>query len=309
MGCAGLGGAWLTAASLGMGASYASWLGNSFMGMAIAASLCVSLLYAHRLLTSFETARADWASPLLSNFFPGLSIVIMLVGNWLASVATLHTGEVVWLCGTLLHIGLALAVMRHWIVQPGSLEHITPALFIPIVGLIIAPLSGEPFGYNALSHFAFWVALVFWLLLFGLVLNRLLFHTPLPQQALPSLFILMAPPALGYIAGHALFGHGMVFVNGLLDIALFIALLLVTMTVQFFRVPFNISAWSYTFPSAALANAVLTSVALSPAPHWGAVMGGYLLLGIATAILLLVAARTCLGWMRRGTDSKPDGKA
>lgn|GEM_PF-1064350 len=296
MGLAGMAAAWLKASTLGFLGPYALWLGNGFMSLAILVSLCVSILYGFRLVQSFDAARSDWNSPLLSNFFPGLSIVVMLAGKWLASAATFQIGEAVWLFGALFHIALALAVMRHWIVQPGSLDHITPALFIPIVGLIVAPLSGAPFGYSALSHFTFWVALVFWLLLFGLVLNRLLFHTPLPQQALPSLFILMAPPALGYIAGCTLFGHETPFVHGLLDVALFVALLLATMAARFFRVPFNMGAWSYTFPSAALANAVLTNVAFDPHAHWLVVTTGYLLLGIATAILLVVITKTVVNW-------------
>ena len=252
------------------------------------------------MIRSFKAVQADWHSPILPNFFPGLSIVIMLVGNWLASAVAFKVGEAVWLCGVIFHIGLALAIMRHWIVRPGSLEHITPALFIPIVGLIIAPLSGAPFDFSALSHFTFWVALVFWFLLFGLVLNRLLFHAPLPEQALPSLFILMAPPALGYIAGCTLFGHATPFVQGLLDIAIFVALLLITMATKFFRVPFSMGAWAYTFPSAALANAVLTNLAFDASPHWAGVSAGYLLLGSATAILLFVSTKTLLGWWQSG---------
>lgn len=298
MGLAGIAATWLTLARLGLDVPIALWVGNGFMGLAIVSSLCVCALYAHRIIRSIDAVRADWHSPILPNFFPGLSIVIMLSGNWLASIGAFQIGETVWLFGTIFHIGLALTIMRHWIMRPGSLEHITPALFIPIVGLIIAPLSGEPFAFSALSHFTFWVALVFWFLLFGLVLNRLLFHTPLPEQSLPSLFILMAPPALGYIAGCTLFGHGTPFVHGLLDIALFVALLLSTMAVRFFRVSFNMGAWAYTFPSAALANAVLTSLTFEASPHWAGVSAGYILLGIATVILLFVSTKTLMGWWR-----------
>lgn len=298
MGLAGIAATWLTLARLVLGNPIILWVGNGFMSLAIVSSLCVCALYAHRIIRSINAARKDWHSPILPNFFPGLSIVIMLAGNWLASMGAFQLGEAVWLFGTFFHIGLALAIMRHWIMRPGSLEHITPALFIPIVGLIIAPLSGAPFEYSALSHFTFWVALVFWFLLFGLVLNRLLFHTPLPEQSLPSLFILMAPPALGYIAGCTLFGHGTPFVHGLLDIAIFVALLLSTMAVRFLRVPFNMGAWAYTFPSSALANAVLTNLTFDASPHWAGVSVEYILLGIATIILLVVSTKTLMAWWR-----------
>jgi len=46
----------------------------------------------------------------------------------------------------------------------------------------------------------FAVGFILWCVLFTVIMNRIIFHNPLPQKLLPTLFILIAPPAIGFIS-------------------------------------------------------------------------------------------------------------
>ena len=84
-------------------------------------------------------------------------------------------------------------------------------------------------------------------------MNRFFFHNPVPTKLLPTLFILIAPPAVGFVAWMRL--H-----KGVLDdpgrilyyAALFTTLLLFFQWKQFVKVKFALPWWAYSFPTAAI---------------------------------------------------------
>jgi tellurite resistance protein len=39
-----------------------------------------------------------------------------------------------------------------------------------------------------------------WAVMFTIIMNRIVFHNPLPQKLMPTLFILIAPPAVALIS-------------------------------------------------------------------------------------------------------------
>jgi len=197
----------------------------------------------------------------------------------------------VWLAGTSLQLVLAVTIVVRWMTRNVEIHHASPAWFIPVVGNILVPIAGGPLGHVEISWFFFYVGLVFWLVLFTIVLYRIIFHDQMPDRFLPTLFILMAPPAIGCVAYGAINGGGL---DGLVRLlyftALFIALLLLAMAPLFWRLPYAVSWWAYTFPSASLAGASL---------HYHALLGGDGSAGLAAVILLtatgiiaLVAVRT-----------------
>ena len=72
--------------------------------------------------------------------------------------------------------------------------------------------------------------------------------------------------------------------------ALFLALLLASNALRFFRIPFFASAWAYSFPLAALSIATLRMAELGGSPFFG-VLGGALLV-LTSGVIALLAART-----------------
>lgn len=102
----------------------------------------------------------------------------------------------------------------------------------------------------------------------------------------------MAPSAIGYLSYVALTDGAIdAFARVLVYSGLFIALLLVSMTRMFLKVPFAVSWWAFTFPSAALACAVLDYGSRIGAPV-GLTVLGWVLLVAATIIITTVFVRT-----------------
>ena len=81
---------------------------------------------------------------------------------------------------------------------------------------------------------------------------RIFFHLALPEKLLPTFFILIAPPAVGFIAYVKLSGGVDNFAYILYYFALFMFLFLLVQVPMFRRVRFFLSWWAYSFPVAAL---------------------------------------------------------
>lgn len=287
MGLGGLGLAWRRAHAV---LDWPAAVGEAIVLLAAVCFAAITVLYGLKALRFPDAVRADFAHPVRVNFFPAASISLLLLaagalpyGHGLA--------EAVWLTGTVLQLVLALTIFARWITRNVEIQQASPAWFIPVVGNILVPIAGGPLGHIEVSWFFFYVGLVFWLVLFTIVLYRIIFHDQMPGRFLPTLFILMAPPAIGCVAYGAINGGGLdPLVRLLFFTALFIALLLAAMARLFVRLPYAVSWWAYTFPSASLAGAALHYHALIGG--WGSTVLAVVILLAATAIIALVAVRT-----------------
>jgi tellurite resistance protein len=103
-----------------------------------------------------------------------------------------------------------------------------------------------------LSWFFFSVGLIFWLILLIIFFNRIIFHSPLPSKLLPTLFILIAPPAIGFISLFKLQGEVTDFGRILYFVGLFLVILLFSQVGMFGKIKFYFSWWAYSFPMAAI---------------------------------------------------------
>jgi tellurite resistance protein len=154
----------------------------------------------------------------------------------------------------------------------------------------VAPIAGVTHAGSETGWFFFSIGLVFWLVLFTIIVYRMIFHNPLPDRLLPTLFILLAPPAAGFIAYLKLNGTLDGFGRILYHTAVFIALLLLLQLPRFARLRFFLSWWAYSFPLAALTIATLlmyraTGVAFFRDVSW-------LLLALLCAVIALLLALT-----------------
>jgi tellurite resistance protein len=293
MGLGGLGLAWRRAAAA-IGAP--AVVGEAVLLAAGLAFVVIAALYLAKVVRHPSAAVAEFDHPVKVAFFPAMSVGLML----LAAGALFYSrgaAEILWLAAAVLHLGFAVTIFRRWIVRNVEVRHSGPAWFIPVVGNIVAPLAGAPLGYGEVSWFFLSVGLVFWLVLFAIVLNRIIFHDQLPQKFLPTLFILLAPPAIGMVAYVTLTGAVDGFARVLFFCALFVALLLASMAPLFLRLKFALGWWAYTFPSASLAGAAIVYHEAIDGPVTYALSVG--LLAAATAIIGLVALQTCIAVANR----------
>lgn len=198
---------------------------------------------------------ADWHHPVKIAFFPAISISLLLLATALIEYAP-TLAEALWIFATVLQGVLALSVLSVWIGhRPFQPAMMTPAWFIPAVGNLVVPLAGARLGYVELPWLFFSAGLIFWIVLLTLVMNRLMFHDPMPGKMVPTLMILIAPPAVAFTAWLQMTGEVGPFGHFLLASGFVFAALVTTQIRKLSKLPFALSWWALSFPIAALAIA------------------------------------------------------
>jgi tellurite resistance protein len=250
----------------------------------------LSLLYAVKLTRYRAAVAAEWLHPVKIAFFPTFSIgLILLAATWQPLAP--GPARVLALAGAGLHLLLTVVVLSNWMYQTRfEIHHMSPAWFIPVVGNILVPLPGVELLSAETSWFYFSIGLIFWVVLFVIVFYRVVFHSPLPEKLMPTFFIFIAPPAVGFVAYLGLTGTLDAFARVLYYGALFLTLLLLVQLPRFSRIPFSLTWWAYSFPLAAIV--VATSLMFS---HTGAEpfrVIGYALLALLLVLVGLLVVRT-----------------
>ena len=247
-------------------------------------------IYATKAIRYPQAVVGELNHPVMMAFFPTISISFLLMTMCLKPLWP-GFAFILWVIGTVLHLVLSLHVVRSWIHHTKfQVGHLNPAWFIPAVGNVIVPLGGVGFGYIELSWFFFAVGISFWVILLVIVFNRMLFHEPLPERLLPTMFILIAPPAVGFLSYLRLSGEVDAFARVLYYLALFFTLLLVIEAPRFARLPFFLSWWAYSFPSAAVTTASFVMAAHTGSPFLQRL--AVFLLVVLTLLILLLLVKT-----------------
>ena len=125
-----------------------------------------------------EAWAEDRRHPVRHAFVATLPIALLL----LATVAVAQFGPSAWAAGLWWAGSLAQLFVTVWVLArwwrgniAGGLQWagVTPALFIPIVGNVLAPLAGVPLGQAEWSAAQFGIGLLFWPLVLVLLLVRI----------------------------------------------------------------------------------------------------------------------------------------
>lgn len=276
-----------TAYGLGSGLSHA------VLAVSLAMIGLISLGYLLKLVKHPAAVRHEWNHPVRIAFFPAISITFLLLSvalsnNWPA------VAHWVWMVAAALQGLFALAVIGSWIGhRPFQHGQLTPAWFIPAVGNVIVPIAGVKFGHTEISWLFFSGGLIFWIVLLTLVMNRLVFHDPLPGKMVPTLMILVAPPAVAFVSWLRLNGgEPGAFGHVLLSLGYVFALLVVTQIAKFKSIPFALSWWALSFPVAALSIASFAYAGAAQSAVHKFIGSGLLMLLAGVVVMLLV--RTAL---------------
>jgi len=212
----------------------------------------LALIYSLKLARYRLAVVEELQHPVKLNFFPAISISLILLSVVFLSINQ-QIAHILWLMGVVLHLAFTLYVMSVWMHHDRfEVHHINPAWFIPVVGNVLVPITGTALGYSEVSWFFFSIGIIFWIVLFTIIFYRVLFHQPLPEKLMPTFFILIAPPAVGFLSYAALIGGIDSFARVLYYIALFLTLLLLTQLARFAKLQFFLSWWAYSFPLAAI---------------------------------------------------------
>jgi tellurite resistance protein len=249
----GLGGLSIATAKLETVYGLAPLASITLLAIAAIAWVVIALSYATKVIRYPEALLAELNHPVRLSFFPTISIGLLLISIGLVEILPL-AAQMLWWIGAIGQLGFTLLILNRWFHHEHfRTEHNSPAWFIPIVGNILVPVAGVEFGYTEISYFFFSIGIVFWLPLLGITLNRSFFFSGIPERLKPTLFILIAPPAVAFISWKKLHG-GNLDDFGVITyfFALFITLMLVTQAKQFLNLRFALPFWAYTFPLAAV---------------------------------------------------------
>jgi len=265
-------------------------MSDAVLAIAVLAFATLSVLYLNKLIRFRPMVLKELAHPIQLNFFPTISISLILLGIAFLPRSP-RTAGVLWVLGASMHLLLTLYVIGVWIHHEHfEIHHIHPAWFIPVVGNVLIPIAGVPLGFPEISWFFFSIGILFWLILFAIIINRVLFHHPLPDRLMPTFFILIAPPAAGFIAYMQLTGEIDAFARILYYSGLFLTLLLVTQVNRFVRIQYYLSWWAYSFPLAAITIATLIMYEQTGMTTFALI--GWVLLSFVTMVVVYLLYRT-----------------
>ena len=265
--------------------------------VALALFALLTVAYAAKFLLHREAVLEEYHHPVKLHFLPSISISLLLLS--IVALGQARTAALpLFGAGVVLHFALTLMVLHNWFNKEHfQTAHLNPAWFIPIVGNVLVPLSGVALGFVELSWFFFSIGIVFWVVLFAIIVNRVLFHNPLPERLSPTLFILIAPPAVGFLSYVKLVGEVDAFARVLFYFALFLTVFLATQLPRLMRARFFLSWWAYSFPLAAITVASLEMAARLKAPVLQGI--AVVLLAAVTLAVAGLVVRTLLAVGRR----------
>jgi tellurite resistance protein len=273
----GLGGLTIVYQKAGEILGYPTVVGNVLLYFSVFMFVAISFGYFMKFIKYREAVKKEFAHPIRINFFPAMSISLLLFSIAFYKVNYTLSG-LFWYIGAPLHLFFTLYVIRYWIVNNLDIKHSNPAWFIPIVGNVLVPITGVDFGGVAVAQFYFSIGIFFWVVLFTMIFYRIIFHHQLAEKFLPTLFIFIAPAAVGYIsyvkmveALSHITGNGIsnvymsldFFGHMLYDVGMFFTLLVFFMFGLFARVKYAITWWAYTFPMAAITIASMVNYHLT----------------------------------------------
>ena len=260
--------------------------------LGLLSSMIFLLVLGNYLLKLFkykEEVKSEITHPIRINFFAAISISTLILSIFYRYTFD-QLSQILFILGATLHIILTFYTMKFWINNNLEIQHSNPAWFIPIVGNLIVPIAGKNFIDDSVLYFYFSIGIFFWIILFSIILNRIIFHKQFAPKFMPTLFILIAPPAIGFLSYVKLSGELDFFAHILYSLGLFFTILVFTMYKNYINIKFFISWWAFTFPMAAISLSTILMYELTQQNFYAIL--SYIFAVITIIIVSLVAKET-----------------
>ena len=252
--------------------------------------LIIFTTYMFKWLIYPDAVKKEFLHPVKSSFMATISISFLLISIAFYDYAP-TLSIIFWYIGAPLQFYFTINILSYWINSQFKEVHSNPAWFIPIVGNVLIPIVGIDCAPIYVSIFFFAVGVFFWIILFSIVMYRIIFHHPMAKKLIPTLFIMIAPPAVAFISYFRItFGSIDMFSMFLYFIALVTLFLLLFMIKKYDTTEYFISWWAYTFPMAAIT--IATTLLNMAFDNVFVFYGAYVLLFLTTAVVGFVAVKT-----------------
>ncbi|MBO8166727.1 MAG: C4-dicarboxylate ABC transporter [Thermotogae bacterium] len=217
-------------------------------------------------------AMKDLENPLNSNFYSTIAVaMLVLAANFIFIADNMLLGEIFWFAGTFSTIFFGIVIPYYMFKgEHVKLDHISPAWFIPPVGLIVIPIAGSsiiPQFSGTLKEFVIFLNYFGWgagffiyLALLAISMYRFILHHPLPSTLSPTIWINLGPIGAGTVALVNLVNSSSFvtvkqpfFVFGLLfwGFGIWWVLIAIVMSLHYIKklsLPYAMSWWAFTFP-------------------------------------------------------------
>jgi tellurite resistance protein len=188
-------------------------------------------------------------------------------------------------------LALGAAILRAWITGPAEGRVVTPVFHLVFVGYILSPLALIDLGEGALAQTVLWGAMPVAVLIWAISARDFLTHVP-PAPLRPLLAIHAAPASLFAIVAGNLGFAGLSM--GFAVVAMAYAMMLAISARWMLGAGFSALWGALTFPSVAVATAVLTAFGETDA---GLIIGAVLLF-LASTLTAYVLVRVLQAWAR-----------
>jgi len=233
-----------------------------------------------------EDALEDLYHPVICHFYGTIAIALLILSaDYLLILKNLTLAKAFWLIGMPLTIFFAFLIPYLMFIQEKiDIKNVTPAWFIPPVGLIVIPLSGGAL-INTFSgiwkevmifinYFSWGAGFFLYLALFAVVMHRFIAHEPLPCGIAPAIWINLGPIGAGTSTLYMLVKNSefitmkeAFFVFGLIfwgfGVWWFVmAVVLMLHYIRKLNLPYSLAWWAFIFPLGAYVSAT-HNVALS----------------------------------------------
>lgn len=261
-----LAGAWRRSGALGWALS--PLVADVIAYAAAALLLALSLLYGAKALRHKAAVVGEVHHPLAR------SLMALIPLSYLqATVYFGQASEPLWLQVVLLALVAHAFISFRLVALLATGAHtqlaITPALYVPpLAGGLVGAMAMSNLGYAGWATFLLGVALSSWAILELRILNRL-FEGPLPEPMRPTIGFELAPPTVATLAVSVIWPQ---LPAEYLMIGLGISAGPVVAVFARYKwwasVPFSAGFWSFSFPLAALASAIVVIVTRGGWPHW-----------------------------------------
>ncbi|MCF2140573.1 MAG: tellurite-resistance/dicarboxylate transporter [Candidatus Lokiarchaeota archaeon] len=232
-----------------------------------------------RLLFFPKEAKADLMHPITSNFYPTIAVgLLVLSADVIVIGKNIQIGTILWVIASIFTIFFSIEILYVMFVgKHVKVQHISPAWFIPPVGLIVIPIPGSlllPHFSGLFLDLIVFINIMSWgagfflyLAILAITMYRFILHEPLPNVLYPTVWINLGPIGAGTTAlinlanncclintsdtlelfGFFLWGFGIWWI--------IMALALMMHYIKKVKIPYAMSWWAFTFPLGAYVSA------------------------------------------------------
>ena len=238
----------------------------------LALFVMISIPWLLRWVMAWPAVAGTFKHPVAANFYPTYGIALLVLAGELRVFGGHDAAAlVVWWLGVALLFGLTLAVLISIFQgEHVTLDHITPGIFMPPVGLVVIPVAGGPLlaaqpdvlrdlalTINAIGLGA---GIFMYMALLALAFHRFYVHKRLPPNMAPTFWVNLAPlgviviSLLNLVAVAPFAGDKSAYLMAVFLIWgfgafwLVLAMLFTWSVRKLAPLPFSLVWWAFTFP-------------------------------------------------------------